>query len=188
MHGVGGAVLVRGLEWSSEPSATERTASDAADERVRHAVLHPAAGLRTAAGEFPFDWTQVWCKVPWSAKSDLLQCCFSGQNSADVHHRAAGADLQWKLSGEDRSSQSFGSLHTVSLSERGRTHRTLSYRFLNHKGSVLQAVIFFPSLLSGCDVCGGHGQHHPCCPWWSISKRPRQGSLVPGQPHRHTYR
>lgn len=62
MHGVGGAVLVRGLEWSSEPSAAERTASNAADERLRHAVLHPAAGLRTAAGEFPFDWTQVDAK------------------------------------------------------------------------------------------------------------------------------
>ena len=55
MYGAGGAVLVWGLEWSSEPSTAERTASHAADERLRHAVLHPAAGFRTAAGEFPFD-------------------------------------------------------------------------------------------------------------------------------------
>lgn len=26
-----------------------------------------------------------------------------GKDPADVHHRAAGADLQWKLPGEDRS-------------------------------------------------------------------------------------
>lgn len=46
--------MVRSLEWPAERSAAERTTSHAADERLRHALLHPAAGLRTAACEFPF--------------------------------------------------------------------------------------------------------------------------------------
>lgn len=52
VHDVGGTVLVRGVERSTERSAAERATPDAADERLRHALLHPATGLRTAACEF----------------------------------------------------------------------------------------------------------------------------------------
>lgn len=63
IHGrdAGGAVLVRSLEWSSEQSAAERTTSHAADERLRRALLHPAACLRTASCESPSVWTPSVC-------------------------------------------------------------------------------------------------------------------------------
>lgn len=172
IHGlvIGGAVLVRSLEWPSEWSAAERTASHAADKRLWHAVRHPAAGLCAASCEFPFDqahsvsarlilsimklyvWHTVLClrtRPSWCASP----CCWGWPTVTSIWWRQQLSGL-WE------------SMFCSLVWERWG-HWPLS----NTRGSFTgcDEFIYFTFCFSGCDVCGRRSKQHPSCAGWSFS-------------------
>lgn len=183
----GSTVVVRSIEWSLKQSAAEWPASQAPGQCLWHSLLHPAAGLRSAACESQCDQIlsvsallllsfqkivsmifflrtrHSWC---------VSQCCWVWLTVKIIWWRLHLWEL-WES--------------TYSSPVWGRWGQYDQGHYSDKRLTIKQDWHRLSHLSTGCDVCGRHGKRDPRRLQWRQHKRPGQGCLVFRKPGRCTY-